>query len=1055
MVKYIKAIFTIVVLSSAMFAQTANAKLAGVVTSADGTPLVGANVFVEGSNLGAATDELGRYFILNVPVGNYSVRAEYIGYKSYVESNVKASVGFTTTVDFAMDVASVAGEEVNVVRERKLVNTNATNTTRVVSKELIDNFAVRGVGNIVNLQAGVVNGYFRGSRSGDNKYLIDGVPVKDLFGGGNFVGQVSQEALQEVSVQAGGASSEYGGANGGVINLTTKSGGNDWNFGVNAITALGSDTPSTEKDKLYSDGYQTLSIDVGGPIADNLRMYASYTNTQFLGSLSSGYRVRGTVTPCATEAECAALDNVIAVQEIVRNNTDGNVQSSTLSPELNSTSYLGYSDYRRVWGPKTHDDSETNRFVGNLVYSAGSLKLKLGLQSSEGVNRGSSNSTQIYNTGRKGSGSYNENSFNLAYLNINYAINPLSYVKVTLSNQAYETETSNERHGANLAAYGVRSTNLGGNGVDYSSLDGPSTYAGADMTNIDPYYYWRRNGLGNASAQLVGLLGQSSFGYQYSSYYKRNTDTNTLSVDYTNQIGYNELKMGASVENHEISFYSNPNPERITYNFNLLDKDGDGTISSTEYSDANVTPADWEFSTLKDSYVTNLGYDIYGNEWNGTYNETDHMLAPGEPEQTRAYLQNKFELKDVVVQLGLAYETFDSGAMAPDSDGDGKGDADGYDQLYFTSLRLNRDGDENGNYAWRAVPKETDLQPRIGIAFPISDRAVFRANYGKYWQPVELSNLYVSDTEISSNFLLGNFTTTGNAALKPERSTQYEIGVEQMVGMNAAIKLEGFYKESKDYLFLENRNNAQISTLGSESLSQFQWAQYKNGDFLVSQGVTASFEMRRVNGLLAQINYTLSESRGTGSTGSSNYYVSYLEGEYPKTLSLLSYDQTHTANAVIDYRSEAMTGITKDSGFNMIIKYGSGTRYTPMQMGSQVFGNTRPATPDGPLNSSIGPSYFNVDLRVDKKVNIGSSSVNMYVSIANLLNTDQELGHWSTSGMVDDDGWIGSESGQAWVSNWLGSYPDVPAENLYNDLIGGSGRFGAPRTVRLGLNYNF
>ena len=90
--------------------------------------------------------------------------------------------------------------------------------------------------------------------------------------------------------------------------------------------------------------------------------------------------------------------------------------------------------------------------------------------------------------------------------------------------------------------------------------------------------------------------------------------------------------------------------------------------------------------------------------------------------------------------------------------------------------------------------------------------------------------------------------------------------------------------------------------------------------------------------------------------------------EYPKTLSLLSYDQTHTANAVIDYRSEALSGLAKDSGFNMVIKYGSGTRYTPMQAGSQVFGNTRPATPDGPLNSAIGPSYFNIDLRVDKKL---------------------------------------------------------------------------------------
>jgi len=1032
MIKNIKTLFALIAASSVMFAQTANSKIAGTVTDVDGNPLVGANVLVVGSSLGAATDELGRYFILDVPVGNYEVRAEYIGYKTYNESNVKTSVGFTTSVDFVMDVASVAGEEVTVVRERKLVNTNATNTTRVVDKELIDNFAVRGVGNIVNLQAGVVNGFFRGSRSADNKYFIDGVPVKDLFGGGNFTGQVAQEALQEVSVQAGGASSEYGGANGGVVNLTTRSGGNQWNFGVNYITALGSTDYSTDKDKLYSNGYENLTVDFGGPLSENLRMYMSVTNNKFGGSLSSGHRVKGTVTPCATMEECEGIDNLLWIQEIVRNNNDTNVQASSLTPELNTTSYLGYSDYRRVWGPKTHDDSESNRFVANLTYSLGSLKLKLGAQGSDGWSRGSSNSTQVYNENIMGSGSYNENSFGLVYLNASYAISPLSYIKLAVSQQAYETETTNERHGDVLTDYGLRSTDLS-----------------------SPYYYWRRNGYGNSSAQLGGLLGQSSYGYQYASYYLRNTDTNTISVDYLNQIGFNEFKMGASIENHEISYYSDPNPERRTYQFNVLDKDGSGDISASEYADANANPNDWWFSVLKDSYVSNLGYDIYGNEYNGAYNEASHMLAPGEPVQQRFYLQNKFELNDVVVQLGLAYESFDSGAMAPDSDGDGKGDADGYDQLYFRNLRLNRDGDENGNYAWEKVPVETDLQPRIGIAFPVTERTVFRANYSRYWQPVTLSNLYVSDTRISSNFLLGNFTTTGNAALKPERSTQYEIGVEQMIGQNAAIKLEGFYKESKDYLFLETRKDAQISTLGTESLSQFQWTQYKNGDFLVSQGMTASFEMRRVDGWLAQVNYTLSEARGTGSTGSSNYYVSYLEGEYPKTLSILSYDQTHTANAILDYRSPAMSGFMKGAGMNMVVKYGSGTKYTPMQMASQVFGNTRPVKPDGPLNSATGPSFFNVDLRLDKMVEVGSSKVNVYVSVFNLLNNEQELAHWSTSGMADDDGWIGSEEGQAWVSNWLGQYPDVPAESLYRDLISGSGRYGSPRTVRVGVNYNF
>ena len=138
MIKNIKTLFALIAASSVMFSQTANAKIAGTVTDVDGNPLVGANVLVVGSSLGAATDELGRYFILDVPVGNYEVRAEYIGYKTYNESNVKTSVGFTTSVDFVMDVASVAGEEVTVVRERKLVNTNANNTTRVVDKELID-----------------------------------------------------------------------------------------------------------------------------------------------------------------------------------------------------------------------------------------------------------------------------------------------------------------------------------------------------------------------------------------------------------------------------------------------------------------------------------------------------------------------------------------------------------------------------------------------------------------------------------------------------------------------------------------------------------------------------------------------------------------------------------------------------------------------------------------------------------------------------------------------------------------------------------------------------
>ena len=89
-------------------------------------------------------------------------------------------------------------------------------------------------------------------------------------------------------------------------------------------------------------------------------------------------------------------------------------------------------------------------------------------------------------------------------------------------------------------------------------------------------------------------------------------------------------------------------------------------------------------------YVTNLGYNIYGDEWNGTYNQDDHMLSPAEPEQTRFYIQDKLEFKDVVVQVGVSVESIDTGAMAPDSDGDGYGDSDGFNHLYFNRQRVDR-----------------------------------------------------------------------------------------------------------------------------------------------------------------------------------------------------------------------------------------------------------------------------------------------------------------------------------------------------------------------------
>ena len=1038
----LRMLIALVLLPTMMFAQSTTAKLAGVVADADGNPLVGANVVVEGSNLGAATDELGRYYILDVPVGTYDLRAEYIGYTTIVESGVKTSVGFTTTVDFNLDVAAVAGQAVTVTRERPLINPNATNTTRVVDKELIDAFAVRGVQNIVNLQTGVVNGFFRGSRSGDSRYYVDGVPVKDVYGGGNLLNGNSQAALQEISVQTGGFSAEYGGANGGIVNITTKTGGSEWTSRVGLETSIGSDA-GTDPDKLYSDGYQNINFDFGGPINDNVKVYLSVESREFGGSVSYSYFPMMDATewleaPPASYYSDGSDGLVYAtdengntihhIEKVTRNNATTAELLADANAVNNVDTWIVYSNYRRMYGQQPDDDSERLTVNGNMTMDFGPLRLKLGTQAYDFEGHSYSWS----NTYGGNAGSFiSEADFMMGYLNARYTISPLSYIKASVSQQTYETVSGNENYLHDIEQYGRR-----------TKAFGSPNYYKRDRTGFNPI----------APDEFFGVVG---YGSQTTGYNTRKTTTNTISFDYTNQIGYNELKLGASIDNHEISRYG-LTASGVARAIAQVDTNFDGVASDAEiqaYDPVNGLN-DWRFINYRSLYVTNIGYNIYGDEYNGSYRQDDHMLAPAEPTQSRLYIQDKLEFKDVVVQLGVSYEEIDTGAMAPDSDNDGYGDSDGFNNLYFDRQRVNRNGDGEGNYVWKKVKKETATHPRIGVSFPVSDRTVFRANYGTHWQTVPMSYLYLSDSQLSADILAGNATASENPALKPERSTQYEIGIEQRIGAFASLKVEGFYKESKDYLTLANRTEAFTNTGGADT--QQNWAQYLNGDVMVSQGLTTNFEMRRTRGLYAQANYTYSEARGTGSRGNQNFYITWIgtDDGYPKAMNLLDYDQTHTANVILDWRSPDATGALANTGFNAVMSFGSGTRYTPSQIYSTVFEN-RWEFPEGPVNSGTLPATSNLDLRIDRAINIGGVTANAYVSVFNALDSEQVLDVYHGTGNVAEDGWVATESGQQWLANRLSINPDVDAAAMYEDNLAFPGRWGRPRMVRVGLNVSF
>ena len=125
--KRIFSILIVFICSLQVFSGTTG-KIAGqVIDAANGEPLIGVNVILEGTTMGATTDLEGYFVILNIPPGRYTVQFLYIGYKEVKISNLEVKVDYTTTQNMEMSVETMELEEsIEVVAERELVQRDLT-----------------------------------------------------------------------------------------------------------------------------------------------------------------------------------------------------------------------------------------------------------------------------------------------------------------------------------------------------------------------------------------------------------------------------------------------------------------------------------------------------------------------------------------------------------------------------------------------------------------------------------------------------------------------------------------------------------------------------------------------------------------------------------------------------------------------------------------------------------------------------------------------------------------------------------------------------------------
>ncbi len=233
----------IILLNICLYAGTTG-KLAGFVTDkVTGNPLPGVNIIIMGTTFGAATDADGQYFILNIPSGIYTVEISMVGYQKQTIKNVQIAADITTKIDVSLNEDILELDNVVITAETPSVQKDLTATTNIISEEQVQTLPVTNLRQVVGLQTGIVvvpirleqvgpygnynttpdDGlHFRGGRSNETAYILNGISLKDPIWGGFNIEDLPLSGLNEMVTYTGTYNAEFGEGMSAVMNMVSE-----------------------------------------------------------------------------------------------------------------------------------------------------------------------------------------------------------------------------------------------------------------------------------------------------------------------------------------------------------------------------------------------------------------------------------------------------------------------------------------------------------------------------------------------------------------------------------------------------------------------------------------------------------------------------------------------------------------------------------------------------------------------------------------------------------------------------------------------------------------
>lgn len=252
-----------------LWAGTAGILRGHVADKESGEPLLGVNVQLIGTTLGASTDAEGSYQINDVRAGVYSVQFSLLGYKKTVIEKVTIIPDLRTQLDVSLESSPIEMQAMEITYQRPLIQKDLAATAYSIGNIKLDKLPVTSFHDVLTLQAGTtLEGNVRGGKATEVVFFVDGLPIQDLIGGG-LGAELPKSSITGMTIYTGGFEAEYGNALSGVVNVVTKTGGDRQTLSVR----FERDNWIPQSLSQQQNRAVEIEVSAGGPLVDHSLSY--------------------------------------------------------------------------------------------------------------------------------------------------------------------------------------------------------------------------------------------------------------------------------------------------------------------------------------------------------------------------------------------------------------------------------------------------------------------------------------------------------------------------------------------------------------------------------------------------------------------------------------------------------------------------------------------------------------------------------------------------------------------------------------------------------------